>query len=137
MKLRPASDEVLPAKYFARDLAGALDRVQSGDIDHLVITRYGTYHGVLLSVERYEQLLSGGARARPASDELLPAKSFARDLAGALDRVQSGTVDQLVITRHGAFHGVLLSVERYEKLPGHEARDAERELSRDAAATYA
>lgn len=76
-------------------------------------------------------------KLRPAYDELLPAKSFARDLSGALDRVQSGEVAQLVITRHGAFHGVLIGVERYEKFLDLEARDDASQSSGDAAGTAA
>lgn len=57
MKLRVALDELLPAKAAARELPQALDRLDRGDVEQLVITRRNEPRAVLVSVERYERLL--------------------------------------------------------------------------------
>lgn len=57
MKLRVALDELLPAKAAARELPQALDRLDRGDVEQLVITRRNEPRAVLVSVERYEELL--------------------------------------------------------------------------------
>ena len=57
MKLRVALDELLPAKAAARELPQALDRLDRGDVEQFVITRRNEPRAVLVSVERYEQLL--------------------------------------------------------------------------------
>lgn len=58
MKLRVSFDEILPSKTAARDLPGALDRLEQGAAEHLVITRRNEPRAVLITVERYEQLLA-------------------------------------------------------------------------------
>jgi prevent-host-death family protein len=51
-------------------------------------------------------------------DELLPAKTAARELPQALRRLESGEADQLVITNRNAPRAVLITVARYEELLG-------------------
>jgi prevent-host-death family protein len=57
MKLRVALDELLPAKVAARELPQALDRLERGEVEQLVITRRNEPRAALVSVERYEELL--------------------------------------------------------------------------------
>jgi prevent-host-death family protein len=57
LKLRVGFDELLPARTFSRDLPAAIDRLNSGEVEHLVITKHNAPQAVLLSVERYEELL--------------------------------------------------------------------------------
>jgi PHD/YefM family antitoxin component YafN of YafNO toxin-antitoxin module len=71
MELRVRLDEILPAKEAARTLPKALDRLDSGDAPHLVITRRNHPRAVLITIERYEELLrsdspSSSPRARAA-----------------------------------------------------------------------
>jgi prevent-host-death family protein len=61
MKLRVGLDEILPSKEAARALPKVIDRLESGDAEHVVITRRNKPRAVLLTIERYQQLLSGGA----------------------------------------------------------------------------
>jgi prevent-host-death family protein len=63
MKLRVGLDEILPSKEAARALPQVIDRLESGDAEHVVITRRNKPRAVLLTIERYEQLLSGGGAA--------------------------------------------------------------------------
>jgi prevent-host-death family protein len=58
MKLRIRLDELLPAKTAARELPRALRRLESGEAEQLVITNRNEPRAVLITVERYEQLLS-------------------------------------------------------------------------------
>lgn len=51
-------------------------------------------------------------------DELLPAKTAARELPQALRRLESGEADQLVITNRNEPRAVLITVARYEELLG-------------------
>jgi PHD/YefM family antitoxin component YafN of YafNO toxin-antitoxin module len=55
--LRVKLDEIIATKEAARTLPSALDRLESGEADQLVITRRNVPRAVLLTVERYEQLL--------------------------------------------------------------------------------
>lgn len=55
--LRIRLDEILPARTAARELPQALDRLEQGEADQLVITRRNEPRAVLITVERYEQLL--------------------------------------------------------------------------------
>jgi prevent-host-death family protein len=57
MTLRVALDELLPAKAAARELPQALDRLERGEVEQLVITRRNEPRAALVSVERYEELL--------------------------------------------------------------------------------
>jgi prevent-host-death family protein len=64
--LRVRLDEILPSRDAARELPQALDRLEAGDADQLVITRRNKPRAVLITVERYQQLLAEqqpGARA--------------------------------------------------------------------------
>lgn len=49
-------------------------------------------------------------------DELLPAKTAARELPRALHRLETGDADQLVITNRNEPRAVLITVARYEEL---------------------
>ena len=60
--LRVKLDEIIATKEAARTLPSALDRLESGEADQLVITRRNVPRAVLLTVERYEQLLIAEAR---------------------------------------------------------------------------
>jgi prevent-host-death family protein len=61
MSLRVRLDELLPAKIAARELPGALRRLESGEAEQLVITNRNEPRAVLITVERYEQLLAAPA----------------------------------------------------------------------------
>lgn len=58
MSLRIRLDELLPAKTAARELPQALRRLESGDAEQLVITNRNEPRAVLITVSRYEQLLT-------------------------------------------------------------------------------
>lgn len=64
MRLRIRLDELLPAKTAARELPRALRRLESGEAEQLVITTRNKPRAVLITVERYEQLLSDEGDAR-------------------------------------------------------------------------
>lgn len=49
-------------------------------------------------------------------DELLPAKTAARELPRALGRLESGEAEHLVITNRSEPRAVLITVARYEQL---------------------
>ena len=57
MKLRVRLDEILPSKTAARELPQALDRLESGEAEQLVITRRNVPRAVVITLQRYEQLL--------------------------------------------------------------------------------
>ena len=71
MALRVRLDEIIATKEAARTLPSALERLDSGDADQIVITRRNAPRAVLITVERYEQLLEaeatlGGTNAQAA-----------------------------------------------------------------------
>lgn len=57
MKLRIAFDELLPATTAARELPQALDRLDRGEVEQLVITKRNEPRAALVSVDRYQELL--------------------------------------------------------------------------------
>ena len=61
MHLRVRLDELLPTKTAARTLPQALARLESGDAKHLVLTTRNQPRAVLITVERYEELLCADA----------------------------------------------------------------------------
>lgn len=61
MELRVRLDELVPAKMAARQLPQVIERLESGSADQLVITRRNRPQAVLLTVERYEQLITAYA----------------------------------------------------------------------------
>jgi hypothetical protein len=67
MKLRVGLDELLPTKTAARALPKALARLESGDAEQLVLTTRNQPRAVLITIERYERLLSAG---EPGSGQL-------------------------------------------------------------------
>lgn len=58
MTFRVRLDELLPAKTAARELPDALRRLDAGEAEQLVITRRNEPRAVLITVERYEELLA-------------------------------------------------------------------------------
>lgn len=83
MTLRIALNELLPAKTAARELPQALDRLERREVEQLVITRRNEPRAVLVSVERYEELLliegtsgnGGGVRVPATGGESHLARS--------------------------------------------------------------
>jgi PHD/YefM family antitoxin component YafN of YafNO toxin-antitoxin module len=67
MALRVRLNEILATKEAARTLPTALDRLDSGEADQLVITRRNVPRAVLITVERYEQLLDAEAQLNVAN----------------------------------------------------------------------
>lgn len=65
MEIRVRLDELLPAKTAARELPRALDRLEAGQAEQLVITRRNEPRAVLITVDRYQELLAG--EERPAA----------------------------------------------------------------------
>ena len=63
--LRVRLDELIPAKTAARQLPQVIERLQTGGAEHLVITRRNRPTAVLVSVERYQQLLQASMDATP------------------------------------------------------------------------
>lgn len=57
MNLRVRLDELLPAKTAARELPKALRRLESGEAEQLVITNRNEPRAVLITLQRYEELL--------------------------------------------------------------------------------
>lgn len=57
MRLRVRLDELLPTKSAVRMLPQALARLESGDAEQLILTTRSQPRAVLITVERYEQLL--------------------------------------------------------------------------------
>lgn len=57
MDLRVRLDELLPTKTAARTLPQALARLETGDAEHLILTTRNQPRAVLITVERYEELL--------------------------------------------------------------------------------
>lgn len=57
MTLRIALDELLPATSAARELPQALDRLDRGEVEQLVITKRNEPRAALVSVDRYRELL--------------------------------------------------------------------------------
>ena len=69
MDLRVRLDEIVPAKTAARELPQVIDRLESGSVDQLVITRRNEPKAVLLTIARYEALLVASASALPPPTE--------------------------------------------------------------------
>ena len=67
MSLRVRLDELLTTKSAARQLPQALDRLEGGDADQFVITRRSVPRAVLITVERYEDLLQSRPDDEPAA----------------------------------------------------------------------
>lgn len=56
-EIRVRLDELLPVKTAARELPAQLERLASGEVEHLIVTRRNEPRAVLITVERYEELL--------------------------------------------------------------------------------
>lgn len=59
MSIRVSLDEIVSAKDAARGLRGVLDRLEKGTSDQFVITRRNRPEAVIVSVNRFEELLAG------------------------------------------------------------------------------
>ncbi len=59
MNIRVRLDELLPTKTAARSLPQAITRLETGDAEQLVLTTRNAPRAVLITIERYEQLLAG------------------------------------------------------------------------------
>lgn len=57
MSLLVKLDQIVPAKEAARGLPRVLDRLDDPDVEQLVITTRNKPRAVLVSVERYEEML--------------------------------------------------------------------------------
>ncbi len=57
MEFRVRLDEILPTKQAARALPQELGRLERGEVEQLVLTTRNTPRAVLLSVERFDQLM--------------------------------------------------------------------------------
>jgi PHD/YefM family antitoxin component YafN of YafNO toxin-antitoxin module len=66
--LRVRLDELVPTKTAARQLPQQLERLERGDADHLVLTTRNVPRAVLITLERYEQLLA--AEAEPVREKI-------------------------------------------------------------------
>lgn len=63
MNLRVRLDELLPTKTAARTLPQALARLECGDADQLVLTTRNQPRAVLITLDRYEELLNDRQRS--------------------------------------------------------------------------
>lgn len=69
MDLRVRLDEIVPAKTAARELPQVIDRLEKGNVDQLVITRRNEPKAVLVTVARYQELLSASTSSLLPSTE--------------------------------------------------------------------
>ena len=58
-------DELVPTKTAARQLPQVIERLQTGAAEKLVITRRNRPTAVLVTVERYQQLVRASAAGTP------------------------------------------------------------------------
>jgi hypothetical protein len=68
--LRVRLDELLPTKTAARQLPQALQRLEQGEVEHLVLTTRNDPRGVLITVKRYEELLRSSSKGEVAQGNL-------------------------------------------------------------------
>lgn len=71
MDFRVRLDEIVPSKQAARALPKELGRLERGEVDQLVLTTRNTPRAVLLTVERFDELIRSEQRA--VGDERLAA----------------------------------------------------------------
>jgi PHD/YefM family antitoxin component YafN of YafNO toxin-antitoxin module len=71
MEFRVRLDEIVPTKQAARALPKELGRLERGEVDQLVLTTRNTPRAVLLTVERFDELIRSEQRA--VGDERLAA----------------------------------------------------------------
>ncbi len=63
MDFRVRLDEIVPTKQAARALPQQLDRLENGEVDQLVLTTRNNPRAVVVTVERFDELVrnqSGG-----------------------------------------------------------------------------
>jgi hypothetical protein len=65
VNIRVRLDELLPTKTAARSLPHAINRLETGDADQLILTTRNAPRAVLITIERYEQLLAGCRDDKP------------------------------------------------------------------------
>lgn len=56
--LRVGLDELIPSKTIQRELPRVLSRIEGGEVEHIIITKRGAARGVLISIDRYLELLN-------------------------------------------------------------------------------
>jgi PHD/YefM family antitoxin component YafN of YafNO toxin-antitoxin module len=61
------TDEFLPARNASRSLGKAIERLRSGVADKYVIVNRNQVQAVLLSVDRYAELMNTATGARPST----------------------------------------------------------------------
>jgi hypothetical protein len=59
MDFRVRLDEIVPTKQAARSLPKELGRLERGEVDQLVLTTRNTPRAVLVTVERFDELMRG------------------------------------------------------------------------------
>lgn len=57
MRFRVRLDEIVPTKQAARALPKELDRLERGEVDQLVLTTRNAPRAVIVSVDRFDQLI--------------------------------------------------------------------------------
>jgi PHD/YefM family antitoxin component YafN of YafNO toxin-antitoxin module len=57
MEFRVRLDEIVPTKKAARELPQELGRLERGEVDQLVLTTRNAPRAVVLTVERFDQLM--------------------------------------------------------------------------------
>ena len=69
MNFRVRLDEIVPTKQAARALPQQLDRLESGEVDQLVLTTRNNPRAVLVTVERFDELVrnQSGSEGRLAA----------------------------------------------------------------------
>jgi PHD/YefM family antitoxin component YafN of YafNO toxin-antitoxin module len=104
----------LPSGVVLHILKGIPDALRLGRSSRRIVDATGCLvmvpSGVLVTAEE------NAMRLRICLDELLPAKTAARELPQALRRLEEGSAEQLVITNRSEPRAVLITVERYEML---------------------
>jgi hypothetical protein len=65
MKLRVRLDEILPTKEATRTLPRQLERLEGAEVEHLILSTRNKPRAVLITVERYEQLLAATKEPSP------------------------------------------------------------------------
>jgi hypothetical protein len=68
--MRVRLDELVPTKAAARQLPQELQRLERGDVEHLVLTTRNVPRAVMVTVERYEQLLTAESAVDPDTPRL-------------------------------------------------------------------
>jgi hypothetical protein len=68
--MRVRLDEIVPTKAAARRLPQELQRLERAEVDQLVLTTRNVARGVLITVDRYEELLIKAGELEPGPEQL-------------------------------------------------------------------